>query len=158
MDITTSQRRLVTKLAYRLSSGGVDCLGRDRDDYTSLLSYKAACLEKTDAKYFVSALQNYARDLHREKSRSLDLVTISEANPNTVQKVDCENKILVRDMLRRIHANVEPEQWDLLMRYAENGCSIAHTWEALNRPGSRSGFFQKMNLLQKKCREILDCF
>jgi len=155
----------IEQMAQKMIPAGViDNRGLDQDDYRSILHAKFwevefSLRERVDTESDLRAmtrvmLQRQTGQLLRARKRSIPTVSNIDADFG-IHPVCMEDSIISRDVLRRIQYLVAPDEWALLIVYAEHKCSARGAWVALGEPKTRSGFYRKVRRLRCTVQKII---
>lgn len=168
MDFQNFVNERVSQAAHSLAPGkGIDRCGRDRDDYRSLLHLRVLeCLahaEKNDVAvldrcaYVNQAIINQVRTFRRELARTVSWTTdevVYRAIPDD-REPNPENRVLTRDILRRVRCVLAESEWSMLVVYLDSGCNTEKTWRTMGAVGGHAPFRRRLDGVRQRCQDFL---
>ena len=147
------------------SSGVVDKVGQDSDDYHQLFSFAAWFASRSTPdhgenvyeRWAFTAVRNRLKTCRRTLVRAPDRAQYDEEIhlQETLAEEEAVERLDQRGRLQKLRRVLEPEEWQLLQDYVVHGCNAASVWRAYDKPTSCRWFCRNVRVLLKRCRQII---
>lgn len=149
-------------LASRLSHSPnqVDVFGNDREDYQSILTLKLLespeqPTEETHKRKWVNTvLKNRVIDYQRQR-RKVEVLRQDVSIDNFEPTYDnWEEKIIQRDLLKKLRDALAESEWSLLIAFVEHG-TVRDAWQATEPHITERAFGRRLRAILDRSKRIL---
>jgi hypothetical protein len=104
--------------------------------------------------YLFSAVRHQLCRCQREVMRQPEVARYDLLAEDDRHGPSFERRMEYRDLLRRLHRRIPPEDWQLLLDYAAHG-SVVSVWHAHDQSTGIRAFEKRVRRIRRRCRAVL---